>query len=167
MPGFTLAHVVISILGMVFGLVMVGGMLAGARLDGWFALFLATTALTSATGFGFPNATVTPAQIVGGLSLVILAIAAYARYSRRLAGPWRAAFVVSSVAALYLNVFVLVVQLFAKTPALRELAPTQSETPFTLTQLLVLLLFVRLGRAAIVGLRHGAVSDPSYSKAAV
>ena len=153
---FTLVHVLISVLGIVAGLVMVGGLVAGVRLDGWFALFLATTALTSATGFGFANATVTPAQIVGGLSLVILAVSAAARYWTGLQGIWRAVFVVTAVAALYLNVFVLVVQLFAKTPALKELAPTQSEPPFAVTQLLVLALFIWLGRASLAGLARAA-----------
>jgi hypothetical protein len=56
--------------------------------------------------------------------------------------------VISAVTALYFNVFVLIVQLFAKTPALQELAPTQSEAPFALTQALVLALFVWIGRTA-------------------
>ena len=151
---FTLLHVVISLLGIVAGLVMAGGFMAGVKLDGWFTVFLVTTALTSATGFGFSNASVTPAQVVGGLSLVVLAVAAAARYWKELSGIWRSVFVVASVAALYLNVFVLVVQLFAKTPALKELAPTQSEPPFAITQILVLALFAWIGRAAVAGLRR-------------
>ena len=101
---FTLIHVVISVLGIIAGLVLTGGFLAGVRLDGWSAAFLITTALTSATGFGFPNASVTPAQVVGGLSLVILAVAAAARYWRRLDGWWRDVYVIACVGALYFNV---------------------------------------------------------------
>jgi hypothetical protein len=52
--------------------------------------------------------------------------------------------VVSASIALYLNVFVLVVQLFEKVPALKALAPTQSEPPFKIVQLLVLALFIAL-----------------------
>jgi hypothetical protein len=163
---FTLVHVAISLLGIIAGLVLVGGLVAGTRLDRWFSLFLVTTAFTSLTGFGFPNTSVTPAQVVGGLSLVILAVAAVARHWRRLAGVWRTVFVVSSVAALYLNLFVLVVQLFAKTPALKELAPTQSEAPFVMTQLLLLALFVWLGRGAVKGLRRGAPT-PDIARATV
>jgi hypothetical protein len=152
---FTLVHVAISLLGIIAGLVLVGGLVAGVRLDRWFSLFLVTTAFTSLTGFGFPNTSVTPAQVVGGLSLVILALAAAARHWKKLAGAWRSAFVISSVAALYLNMFVLVVQLFAKTPALKELAPTQSEAPFAATQVLLLALFVWLGRGAVAGIGRG------------
>jgi hypothetical protein len=70
---FTLLHVVISVVGIIAGLVVLGGLMAGARLDGWTALFLITTTLTSISGFLFPAATITPAHIVGALSLVVLA----------------------------------------------------------------------------------------------
>jgi hypothetical protein len=154
LPMFTLIHVVISVLGIITGLVVVGGFIAGARLNGWAALFLATTILTSVTGFGFPFASVSPAHIVGAISLVLLAACLVARYGKRLAGRWRATYVITAVAALYLNVFVLVVQLFAKTPALAQLAPTQQEAPFAVTQALILALFVWLGSAALRGFRR-------------
>jgi hypothetical protein len=150
---FTLIHVVISVLGIIGGLVVVGGLMAGARLDGWTGFFLATTILTSVTGFGFPFATITPAHVVGAFSLVVLAICLIARYGKRLEGGWRATYVITAVAALYFNVFVLVAQLFAKTPALAQLAPTQQEPPFAVTQALVLGLFVWLGWAALRGFR--------------
>ena len=153
LPTFTLIHVLISVLGIISGLVVLGGLMAGARLEGWTALFLATTTLTNVTGFGFPTAAVSPAQIVGGLSLVVLAACLAARYWMKLAGGWRTTYVVTAVVATYLNVFVLVVQLFAKTPALAQLAPTQQEPPFALTQALVLALFVWLGWAAVRGFR--------------
>ena len=150
---FTLIHVVITVVGVIAGLVVLGGLMAGARLDGWTALFLVTTTLTSITGFGFPAAAVSPAHVVGGLSLVVLAACLVARYWMRLARGWRTAYIVTAVVATYLNVFVLVVQLFAKTPALAQLAPTQQEAPFALTQALVLGLFVWLGWAALRGFR--------------
>ena len=150
---FTLIHVVISVVGVISGLVVIGGLMAGARLEGWTALFLVTTTLTSVTGFGFPASAVSPAHIVGGLSLVVLAACLAARYWLKLAGRWRTMFVVTAVVATYLNVFVLVVQLFTRTPALAQLAPTQQEAPFALTQALVLALFVWLGWAAVRGFR--------------
>ena len=150
---FTLLHVVISVIGIISGLIILGGLMAGARLDGWTALFLGTTTLTSVTGFFFPAASVTPAHIVGALSLVVLAGCLAARYWMKLERGWRAAYVVSAVVAIYLNVFVLIVQLFAKTPALAALAPTQQEAPFALTQAVVLGLFVWLGWAAVRGFR--------------
>jgi hypothetical protein len=153
LPMFTLIHVVISVVGIISGLVVLGGLMAGARLDGWTALFLVTTTLTSVTGFGFPVSGITPAQIVGALSLVVLAGCVAARYWMKLARGWRTTYVVTAVVATYLNVFVLVVQLFAKTPALAQLAPTQAEAPFALTQAAVLALFVWLGWAAVRGFR--------------
>ena len=135
------------------GLVVVGGLLAGARLDDWTALFLATTTLTSVTGFGFPFTKVLPSHIVGAVSIVVLAVCLAARYWKQLEGRWRATYVITGVAALYLNVFVLVVQLFAKTPPLAQLAPTQQEAPFAVTQALVLALFVWLGWAALRSFR--------------
>ena len=151
---FTLIHVVISVLGIISGLVVAGGLMSGALLSGWTTIFLATTILTSVTGFGFPASTVTPAHIVGALSLIVLAVCMVALYGKHLEGRWRAIFVVTAVTALYLNVFVLVVMLFARTPALAALAPTQQEPPFAITQLLVLATFVWIGRASLRGFRR-------------
>lgn len=153
LPMFTLIHVVLSVLGIIAGLVVVGGLMSGARLDGWTAFFLATTILTNVTGFAFPFTKVSPPHVVGAISLVVLAACLLARYGKQLAGPWRAAYVVTAAAALYLNVFVLIVQLFLKTPPLAHLAPTQQEAPFALTQVLVLALFVWLGWSALRGFR--------------
>jgi hypothetical protein len=153
LPMFTLIHVLISVLGIVAGLVVIGGLMGGARLDGWTALFLLTTILTSVTGFFFPATQVTPAHAVGVLSLVVLAVCLLARYVKRMSGRWRATYVLTAVAAVYLNVFVLVVQLFVKTPPLAQLAPTQAEPPFAVTQGVVLLVFVGLGWAALRGFR--------------
>jgi hypothetical protein len=50
MTTYTLVHVVLSLIGIGAGLVVVLGLLTGKRLDTWTAVFLATTALTSATG---------------------------------------------------------------------------------------------------------------------
>lgn len=166
LPMFTLVHVVISVVGIIAGLVVVGGLIADARLDGWTALFLLTTVLTSVTGFFFPFTQISPPHVVGALSLVVLAVCLVARYGKQLAGRWRATYVVTAVLALYLNVFVLVVQLFVKTPPLAQLAPTQQEAPFAVTQALVLGLFVWLGWAALRGFRGApARSRPVFAQA--
>ncbi|HWJ05332.1 MAG TPA: hypothetical protein VNS57_06025 [Steroidobacteraceae bacterium] len=150
LPTFTLVHVVASVFGIVAGLVAVGGLLAGTSFRTWTALFLGTTVFTSVSGFGFPSTgAVSPAQVTGVISLVVLAVCLVAHYGRRTTGRWQSTYVVTAVAALYLNVFVLVVQLFAKTPALAQLAPTQREAPFALTQALVLLTFVWIGWSAV------------------
>jgi hypothetical protein len=141
---FTFLHVVISLIGIGSGLAIVCGFLAGKRYDGMTAIFLVTTVLTSVTGFGFPTEHLLPSHKVGIISLVLLAIAIPARYIFHLAGAWRATYVVAAAMALYLNVFVLVVQLFEKVSALRALAPTQKEPPFLIAQLLVLAIFIGL-----------------------
>jgi hypothetical protein len=154
LTAFTLFHVVISLVGIGSGLVVVYGWLTGKRFDGLTQLFLWTTVATSVTGFMFPFRGITPGIVVGLISLVVLAIAIYALRARRLAGAWGRTYIVTSILALYFNVFVLVVQTFEKTPALRELAPTQSEPPFQIAQLVVLLIFIGLGFLATKRFRH-------------
>ena len=142
---FTFIHVLLSLAGILAGFVVVFGFLTAKRLDGWTAVFLSTNVLTSVTGFLFPVHKFMPSHAVGIISLIFLAFAILARYSRHLSGGWRRTYVISAVVALYLNVFVLVAQLFQKVPALKALAPTQSESPFKIAQLTVLILFVILG----------------------
>ncbi len=144
----TSVHVAISLVGIFSGLVVAYGLLVARRLDGWTALFLTTTVATSVTGFFFPFKGVTPGDVIGVISLVVLAVAIVARYSKQLAGGWRRLYAVSAVLALYLNVFVLIVQLFEKVPTLKALAPTQKEAPFVVSQLVVVALFVALAVAA-------------------
>jgi hypothetical protein len=131
------------------GIIVLFGMLGSKRLNGLTALFLLTTVLTSVTGFGFPFTYLSPAHKLGIISLVVLAIALLARYSFHMAGSWRWIYVVTAVMALYLNVFVLVVQSFEKVPALHALAPTQTEGPFKIAQLGVLVLFLVLTVMAV------------------
>jgi hypothetical protein len=154
MTTYTLIHVVISLIAIAAGFVVLAGLLKSRRLDTWTALFLVTTTATSLTGFGFPFVRLLPSHIVGAISLVVLAVAVLARYSYHMAGGWRAAYVVTAVSALYFNVFVLIVQTFQKVPALAALAPTQSEPPFAITQLIVLLAFLALGYLAVVRFRE-------------
>lgn len=146
---FTVVHVVISLLGILSGAVVLAGMLLSWRLAGWTVLFLAMTVLTSVTGFFFARDRILPSHIVGGLSLVVLLIVVLALYAYRLAGAWRWIYVAGAMLALYLNVFVAVVQAFLKVAFLRTLAPTQSEPPFLIAQIAVILVFVVLGRVAV------------------
>lgn len=151
---FTLAHVAISLIGIASGLVVVYGFVTAKRLDGWTATFLTSTVLTSVTGFLFPFHGLLASHVVGGISLVILALAIFARYGRKLAGAWGMRYVIAAMVALYLNVFVLVVQLFEKIPRLQALAPTQSEPPFLVTQIFVLAVFVALSVVAALRFRQ-------------
>lgn len=149
LPAYTAVHVAVSLVGIGSGLVVLFGLLKGKNFRGWAVLFLATTVATSITGFGFPVAHFLPSHGVGILSLVALIGAIVALYKFQLAGGWRRTYVICSVVALYFNCFVLVVQSFEKVDALKALAPTQSEPPFAIAQLLVLALFAFAGiRAA-------------------
>jgi hypothetical protein len=141
---YTFLHVVISLVGIGSGFIVMFGLLGGKRLDGMTAVFLATTALTSITGFGFRVEHVLPSHIVAILSLVILAIAIPARYFFHLSGAWRGIYVVGAATALYFNVFVLIVQSFLKVPALKAVAPTQKEPPFLIAQIVALAFFIGL-----------------------
>jgi hypothetical protein len=145
---FTVMHTIISLIGIFSGLIVLVAMLGG-RGSAWTSLFLLTTVLTSVTGFMFHSTSFGPPQIVGVISLVALALAIAALYLGHLAGAWRWIYVVYAVIALYLNVFVGVAQSFDKIPALHALAPTATETPFKVAQLIVLVLFVVLGYRAV------------------
>jgi hypothetical protein len=153
LSAFTLFHVALSLVGIGSGLVVVRGLLASKRLDGWTSVFLITTVATSVTGFLFPVHQFLPSHGVGIISLIVLAVAILARYRFHLAKAWRRTYAITAVIALYLNVFVLVVQLFLKVPSLHDLAPTQSEPPFQMAQLAVLVIFAVLGVAAAIKFR--------------
>jgi hypothetical protein len=142
MTPLTFIHVLLSLIGILSGAVVLFGLLGSRRLDGWTRIFLATTVLTSVTGYLFPFHKLLPSHIIGAISLIVLAIAIFARYSKQLAGSWRRNYVISAMIAFYLNVFVLVFQAFLKVPTLKAAAPTQSEPPFVAAQVVVMILFV-------------------------
>jgi hypothetical protein len=146
---YTIVHVIISLVGIASGLVVLAGMLVANPLAGWTAVFLWSTIATNVTGFFFPFKGFKPSYVVGAISLILLALAYQGLYSHHLDGSWRWIYVVTAVMALYLNVFVLIVQSFQKVPALKALAPTQTEAPFKRTQLATLVLFVILGFFAV------------------
>ncbi len=144
MPVFTIVHVALSLIGIAAGFVVLFGMIVAKRLPAVTALFLATTVLTSLTGFLFPFKGVTPGIVIGILSMVVLILAIVALYVGHLAGIWRGTYIISTALALYFNFFVFIVQSFEKVSALKALAPTQSEPPFKIAQLVTLIVFVVL-----------------------
>ena len=142
-------HVLVSLVEMVVGLIVLYGLLTGQAFGAWTALFFIVAILTSVTGFPLAPFGFDPPRAVGILTLVLLAIAVGAYYLFRLAGAWRWIYVVTALMALYLDVFVGVIQSFMKIPAVHALAPTQSEPPFLVAQAVVLALFVALGFVAV------------------
>ncbi|MEJ0063140.1 MAG: hypothetical protein WDO70_08045 [Alphaproteobacteria bacterium] len=148
-PDFTLLHVIISLIGILSGGAVLIGMLRSNRAEGWAALFLATTILTSVTGFMFPITKIGPPHIFGAISLPLLAAAVAAFYVYRLKGRWRWIYIVAAMLSLYLNAVVAVVQSFQKLPHLQVLAPTQSEPPFLIVQVAMLALFAVTGFMAV------------------
>ena len=141
---FTTVHVALSLIGLAAGFIVVFGMIRSRILPAWNGVFLATTALTSLTGFLFPFKQVTPGIVVGILSMVVLILAALALYLWHLAGRWRGTYVISAVLALFFNFLALIAQSFEKIPALNALAPTMSEAPFQIAQVLAVALFAIL-----------------------
>jgi len=138
-------HVLISVVGIVSGFAVVSGLLSSSRMSTLTAIFLLTTLLTNLTGFLFPFKGFTPAIGVGIVGTIIVAVCLAARYLKRMENGWRGAYVVTAVLSLYFNLFVLVVQLFQKVPALNAYAPTGSEPPFAVVQGLVLLACLAAG----------------------
>ena len=150
LQSYTIIHTLISLIAIFTGLVVLLGMLGGKRLDGWTKWFLITAVATTVTGFFFPFHGFTPAIGLGIISLPFLALTIFARYSKHLTGAWRWIYVIGAVICLYFNLFVLVVQLFEKVPALHAMAPTQTESPFKLTQVCVLVVSAVLALIAVI-----------------
>jgi len=155
----TFMHVLLSLVGILAGFVVMFGFLAAKQLHGWTALFIWTTVATSVTGFLFPFHKFLPSHAIGILSLLVLTIAIYALYGKHLAAAWRKTYAINAMIALYFNVFVLVAQLFMKVPALKALAPTQSEAPFKEAQLTLLVAFVVLTILAAIKFRSEPVKS--------
>jgi len=143
-------HVLLSLVGIASGLVVAYGLLDGKLFGAWTALFLATTVLTSVTGFPLPPFGFDPPRAIGIISLVLLVVAIAALYLFRLGGAWRWIYIVTALASLYLNAFVGVVQAFQKLPFLQPLAPTQSEPPFVVVQLVLLAAFIAIAILAVL-----------------
>ena len=161
---FITVHVIISLIGIVAGIIVMFGMLGSNRMPGLTAIFLLFTILTSATGFLIPpllSEKLLPSHMVGVLSLVLLAVACFALYGQKLSGRWRLIYVLTALISLYLNVFVLVIQSFLKVPALHALAPSvpPSEPPFAIFQGIVLVFFVIVIIGAIRRFRPLAVME--------
>ena len=160
----TLFHTAISLVGIATGFKVLLDMRNGALSRSWTLVFLTTTVATSVTGFLFPFVRFLPAHGVGIVSLIVLSIALFALYTKQLAGIWRVTYAISALVALYLNVFVLVAQLFRRVPLLHALAPTETEPPFAVAQVLVLAAFVGISITPVR--RFVAASAPAHQVAA-
>ncbi len=160
----TLVHVLISLAAICAGFGVLAGLLSSRVYPRWTSVFLVSTIATSITGFFFPFTGFTPALAFGILSLILLAVACYSFYVRHLQGSWRTAYAITALLSLYLNFFVLIVQMFTKIPAIATLAPTQSELPFLVTHMLVLACFVILGYSAVTTFHPVLAARPPYAR---
>jgi hypothetical protein len=142
MRALLVIHVAISLVAIAAGLVEVASWFQRKRWPTVTAVFLWTTLVTSLTGFPLPAKHLLPSHVFGIISVIVLNFALVAVYKERLAGSWRATYVIAAAVAQYLNMFVLVVQSFQNVPALHALAPTQSEPPFAFAQGVLFVLFV-------------------------
>lgn len=149
LTAYTLFHVIISLVAILTGFVVLGGFFRRRLLEPWNTVFLWTTIATSVTGFFFPVTKFMPSHGVGIISLLLLIFTVIALYKKKLAGGWNRTYAITGAIALYLNVFVLVVQGFRRVPWLNALAPNQSEPPFAIAQGGVLLLFIILATLAL------------------
>jgi hypothetical protein len=93
----TFVRLLLSVVGVLGGLVVTVGLLTSKQLPTWTAVFIWTTVATSVTGFLFPFHKFLPSHAIGILSLVVLTIAIYALYGQHLAGHWRQAYAVKAV----------------------------------------------------------------------
>jgi hypothetical protein len=161
LSAFTTLHAIISLVAIVSGVIVMFGLLGSNRMPALTATFLLLTILTSATGFLFPFEKLLPSHMVGMLSLVLLAIACIALYGMNLAGAWRWIYVATAMVALYLNVFVLVIQGFLKVAPLHALAPSvpPSEPAFLAVQGIVLAFFI----VVIIGAARRFRPLPTYA----
>ena len=153
-PQFTTLHVLISFVGIIAGLIALPAFARGRILPRTNAIFLWFTLLTSLTGFLFPIVAFTPALGVGIFSTLILAVALWAWYGRKLAGSAAPIYAVTATIGLWLNLFVLVVQSFLKVPALNALAPNGTEPPFAAAQGALLLAAILFGYVAVKASRR-------------
>lgn len=160
-PAFIALHVAISLIGIVTGLIALPALVKGRFLPRTHAIFLVMTLLTSLTGFLFPFRGFTPAIGVGIVSTLVLIVTLVALYGLRLSGRARVVHAVGATVALWLNLFVLMVQAFLKVPALNAFAPTGSEPPFLTAQGVLLILMLLLG-AGIV--RQGSASRKAANR---
>lgn len=158
MDAFTLFHTLLSLIELGSGFVVVAQLLGSRVSTPWTAVFFVSAVLTSVTGFGFKAPFPLPSHIVGILSLIVLAVAMVGLYLQHLAGAWRWIYAVCVVIAVYFDTFVAVAQLFMKVPAFKALAPTQSEPPFAIAQIIVLLIFAWLTYSAAKKFRPGTAA---------
>jgi len=157
-PQFTTLHVLISFVGIIAGLIVLPAFARGRLLPRTNVIFLWFTLLTSLTGFLFPIVAFTPALGTGIVSTLVLAVAFWAWYARKLAGRAAPVYAVTATMALWLNLFVLVVQSFLKVPALNALAPNGTEPPFAAAQGALLIVMIGLGYLAFKASRGPATA---------
>ncbi len=103
LSAFTTLHVIISLVAIAAGLVVFYGWLIGWESMNLTHVFLATTVLTTVTGFMFPFIQLLPSHITGFVSVAVLVPALYALYGKHAVGGWRKVYLITALIALYLQ----------------------------------------------------------------
>ena len=144
----TIVHTILSFIAIGFGIIATVGLFGGDHSSRWTRGFFFTAVAVTLTGFIFPFTGVTPAFATGIVSTVIL-LAWLIAYRSHLAGSWRWIYALAIVASLYLLIFVTIAQAFQKIPFLQAMAPTGSEAPFAIAQIIALVVFIVIGVGAV------------------
>jgi len=144
----TIVHTILSFIAIGFGIIATVGLFGGDHSSRWTRGFFFTAVAVTLTGFIFPFTGVTPAFATGIVSTVIL-LAWLIAYRSHLAGSWRWIYALAIVASLYLLIFVTIAQAFQKIPFLQAMAPTGSEAPFAIAQIVALVVFIVIGVGAV------------------
>ena len=147
----TLVHTALSLAGLVLGFYAIAGLLNPGSQRTATRWFLGLAVLATATGFLFPFTVVTPAFAVGLISTLVLVLTLVAHYAFGRQGIWHVVWVLGIVISVFFLAFVTIAQAFLKIGFLNALAPTGSEPPFAVAELVCLAIFAVL---AVLALRR-------------
>jgi hypothetical protein len=156
----TFLHVASALVAIGFGAIVLVGILTRELLNKWPVRFLKCSLVTSVTGLLFPFHQFLPTHWAYMLSVYLSGAAVLAWRKFHFAGVWSSIFAMSIPIVLYLDVLAVIVQVFKHTPSLTALAPTLSESPFLVTEFVVLMPFAMY---AIVAAKRFHNEPPPWS----
>ncbi len=138
-------HTGLSFLALALGIPAIASLFKRALSRNWIALFLMSAWATTITGFFFPFIGFTPAFITGIVSAIVLIGTSVAQHGFHMKGRARDFYACGIVMSEYLLVFVAIAQTFLKIEFFNNLAPTLSEPPFAIAQVVGIAVFGIIG----------------------